>query len=423
MPRGAGLSHKAAPQAVIAMSNTSPPPPPSARQALRRWRHAAFALACAPVWMLSSPALASAYALPAPAEAPIERAALNDASPRTAGPDSPAREKTLQTLRSTAQSDGAPSRKQRAPAGRASPDVSPADAAWLLGLLALHGLAMPADPSQAQRWFERAHMLGHPLAPAGLAWCQLSGCVAAPHPVAAMRWIGLLRRTDAGLAQYLQWHAAKAMAPMAEPASASPVLEARSASAPAAPPSGAALQKLVADAARAGNASARNELGLELLAAGEMEKALAQFESASARSEAAAANARLVASRIHAGEVARAPAARRSGADWYDQARRYHQGDGVPANYAEAVRLYQIAASSGDPKARRMLALIFSQPAPDGTVNITWMQQLAGIDTGPAGTARGAAQPVASQGWQRDPSPLYEWVPPEWKTPGAPPRR
>ena len=39
-------------------------------------------------------------------------------------------------------------------------DLAPADAAWLLGLLALHGLAMPADPAQAQHWFERAQMLG-----------------------------------------------------------------------------------------------------------------------------------------------------------------------------------------------------------------------------------------------------------------------
>eukprot|EP01034_Spumella_vulgaris_P046767 gene46767-58317_t len=237
--------------------------------------------------------------------------------------------------------------------------MTPADAAWLLGLLALHGLAMPADPPQAQHWFERAQMLGHPLAPAGLAWCRRSGSVAAPNPVAAMHWIALVRRTEPGLAKYLQWHAAKALAPMDEPRAAAP---ARDAGALAPPPSSPTLLKLLTEASRAGNAQARNELGLEYLAAGDFEKALAQFQSASTRSEAAAANASLLTSRIQSGPAGGARSARYSAADWYIEARRYHQGDGVPANYTEAVRLYQIAASSGDPQARRMLALIFSRP-------------------------------------------------------------
>lgn len=391
-------------------------PHPSPSGAWWRWQPASLVLACACLWVPAPPVQASAQALPTPAEFPVERPVLGDTSPRAAGPDDPAREKALQTLRNTAQADGPPPHKQRN-AG----DLAPADAAWLLGLLALHGLAMPADPPQAQHWFERAHLLGHPLAPAGLAWCQLSGCVKPPDPAVAMRWIAQLRSTDGGLARYLQWYAAKAMAPISPHENASPTLAGRGGTPAAAPPpSPAALQKLLLDAARAGSASARNELGLEFLAAGDTEKALAQFQAAAARSEAAAANASLLAARIRSGAANGVPVARRSAADWYDQARRYHQGDGVPANYAEAIRLYQIAAGGGDPKARRMLALIFSQPAPDGTVNIAWMQQLASIDTGPTGAAPGAGRLPAPQGWQRDPSPLYEWVPAEWKATAAP---
>src|SRR3989344_5342468 len=126
--------------------------------------------------------------------------------------------------------------------------------------------------------------------------------------------------------------------------------------------------------------------------------------SAPPGSEPAAATATLRPSRTQSGPAGGARSARYSAADWYIEARRYHQGDGVPANYTEAVRLYQIAASSGDPQARRMLAQIFSRPAPDGTVDVTWMQQLAAIDMGPGGgLPAGTARAVAPQGWQRDP--------------------
>ena len=105
------------------------------------------------------------------------------------------------------------------------------------------------------------------------------------------------------------------------------------------------------------------------------------------------------------------------------QARKYHRGDGVPSNYAEAIRLYQIAASSGSAQARKMLELIFSRPAPGGEVDIAWMQQLAALEVSASGASSGATAPWASYGWQRDPSPLYALVPPEWRSPEPPPRR
>lgn len=372
----------------------------------------------------AAPALASARALPMPAEASIiDRANLNAASPQVPRSDDPMQEKMLQKLRSAAQREGAPTRKPRVaapPTPQSASDLAPADAAWLLGLLALHGLAMPADPAQAQHWFERAQMLSHPLAPAGLAWCQLSGCVAAPNPSAAMHWIALVGRTDLGLAKYLEWHAAKALAPLTDTGLPSPDRYPGSlAPAAASPP----LQKLLMQAVRAGNAQASNELGLEFIARGDLERALTQFQSASAKSEAAAANASLLARRLHSGPNVRTRSARYSAADWYAEAQRYHRGDGVPANYTEAVRLYQVAASSGDPQARKMLALIFSRPLQDGTIDVTWMQQLAGLHMAPNGSSPGVSTSTPANGWQREPSPLYDLVPPPWRMPGNHPRR
>jgi uncharacterized protein len=390
---------------------------PTARQSARQWAGAA-ALAFSAIHGGTGSALASVNAVQPPPENPIERSSLAGATPRVSGPDDPAREKILQTLRRAAQSGDGPSRKPRPSAGRATADMPPADAAWLLGLLALHGLAMPTDLPQAQHWFEIAQMLGHPLAPAGLAWCQLSGCVGSPNPTAALHWIALVRRADHGLAKYLEWHASKALAPLIDPKTEPPSRDAGA----LAPPSSPALQKMLLEASRSGNAQASNELGLEYLAAGNLEQALAEFNAASSRSEAAAANAKLLISRIKSGPTTRDRFARYSPADWYAQARRYHRGDGVPANYTEAVRLYQIAAAGGDPQARRMLAMIFSRPSPDGTLDVTWMQQLAAIELSPSGLPQSAAVSTLPQSWHRDPSPLYGAVPEEWRSTGATPK-
>lgn len=369
------------------------------------------------------PAQATARAYPPPSANPIDEAALHTGAPRVAG-NNFSREKLLQNLRATAQAERAlpgsapqQNRKQRsAPVRAATGELNAPEAAWLLGLLTLHGLAMPADPSQAQQWFERAYMLSHPLAPAGLAWCQLTGCVTRPNPAAALEWIALVRRVDTGLASYLEWHVARELAPLPETSSTTPRGYGTPGSADAPRPE---VQKLLLDAARLGNPHARNELGLEYLSRGNLDQALAHFVGAASRSEAAAANAALLKERIKAADRTAPGAARNSAADWYLQARRYHRGEGVPSNYAEAVRLYQIAASSGDSRARKMLELIFSRPAPDAAVDIGWMQQLATLDPGIENTPPVAPAVTTSYIWQRDPTPLYAFVPSEWRAPDS----
>ena len=84
---------------------------------------------------------------------------------------------------------------------------------------------------------------------------------------------------------------------------------------------------------------------------------------------------------------------------------------------------YQVAASSGDPQARKMLELIFSRPLQGGAIDVAWMQQLAGLHIGTNGLSTGTTTAAPTSGWQREPSPLYDLVPLQWRTPGHNPRR
>ena len=312
------------------------------------------------------------------------------------GPSNLSQERALQKLRATANANAAsPSR----PPG----DPPPREAAWLLGLLALHGRAMPADAADARRWFERAQLLGHPLAPAGLAWCLIDGCAAPPNPAAARPWIARLRSTDPGRALYLEWLVETKLAPLH-------MATTGTRDTTAAPPP---WRELLVRAAQAGNAQALNELGLESVSAGRLPEALAQFRAAAQRSPAAAANAQLLASRLQA--PTQSPPRSQNANEWFAQALRYHRGDGVPSNYAEALRLYQVAAANGSKPAQRMLERIYSRPAADGSVDIAWMQQLANLDV----TREGAVLPTLSapspQLFVRDPTPLYDMIPPPWR--------
>jgi TPR repeat protein len=101
--------------------------------------------------------------------------------------------------------------------------------------------------------------------------------------------------------------------------------------------------------------------------------------------------------------------------EWLAQARRYHRGDGVPSNYTEAIRLYQIAAASGSRPAKRMLELIYSRPAPGGTIDVAWMRQLATMEVSPEGSVLTLQAPPTPQLFVRDPTPLFVLIPQEWR--------
>ena len=153
----------AQPNAVVSVLTAMPPlwkplrlrrtPAGPWQRAVRRLGQLAVA-GCAACMVSSGFAQAGVRELPAPPRVDIERSTLNAASPQVLGPANPAREKMLQSLRAAAQGDR--SLRTQRPSARSSTDIRPADAAWLLGLLSLHGLAVQPDPQQAQHWFERA---------------------------------------------------------------------------------------------------------------------------------------------------------------------------------------------------------------------------------------------------------------------------
>lgn len=348
---------------------------------------------------LSLPELGAAACAPDP---------LRASSPSGAGAAS-----QVERLRQTASGKLAPE-NQQLPALRQQ--QLQANAAWQMGLLTLHGICTVLNTADAAAWFERAQQLGEPLAPAGLAWCEIEGCKTAANPAAARKWLELLRSVDAPRALYLQWLMQSRLSPVAL---AQPGVGA--ASAAKAPVQN---RQMLTSAAQQGDTNAKIELGLDSVLLEDLPAALAFFRSAAGRSAAASVNADVIAQRIKdakrtpppvsAGRTGNGIAVKsQSATDNLAQAQRYHRGQGVPANYTEAIRLYQLAQNQGDAVAKKMLELIFSRPAPDGNIDLAWMQQLAQVDvSSPSPTID---QGSTKQQLKREPTPLFDLVPVKWR--------
>jgi len=276
-------------------------------------------------------------------------------------------------------------------------------AAWLLGLIHMHGAGVSQSPAMAQSWFELAQVLGDPWASAGLAWCEIDGCQRLANPAAARRWIVALRQVNLPRAQYLEWLLDSRLAPLQVatpqrgPATVPPTLPAST---------------LLRQAAQGGDIHAMIELGLQSVAAQRLNEALGHFEDAAPRSAVAALNAMLVRERLQAQRDAKQ--AEPMGAEaLLAAAHRNHRGEGVPANYVEAIRLYQLAKLRGSIEAQKMLALIYSRPTATGELDVAWMQQLAYLDL--SGATPRPASPAASRSLQRELSPLVDLLPPVWR--------
>jgi TPR repeat protein len=277
------------------------------------------------------------------------------------------------------------------------------EAAWLLGLIELHGAGIGIDTAQAQQWFELAQSMNHAWAAAGLAWCEIDGCQRLPDPARARRWLPLLQTVDRPRAQYLAWLIESRLAP---PEAARP--------ATGAGPSqvAEAAQRLLTQAAQDGDVHALIELGLQQVARQNLNEALTRFETAAPRSAVAATNAALVRERMQSLQEA-SSALPMSAASLFVAAQRSHRGEGQPANYTEAIRLYQLARNKGSIDAQKMLALIYSRPDANGQLDIGWMQQLAYLDL--SGDSPRAASSAARPGLQREPTPLIDQLPLAWR--------
>lgn len=342
-----------------------------------------------------------------PRTAPIE-ARPGDDTPKISAP--PVAQDTLSARDGDAQAVERELRRlqRSAEAARgANASMASAQAAWQLGLIHLHGAGVRQDAAEAQKWFERAARSGRePWALAGLAWCHIDGCLGPPNPAAAERELAQLRTRHPARADFLAWLAASRQAP---------VQLARPGAVQDAPAPPLAARALLERAGAAGDVHANLELGLDAFAQQRLDSAAQFFRRAAPRSPAAAANLREVEARIaQSSGKPEAPARRNGEAEAaLAQARKYHRGEGVPANFSEAIRFYRLADQRGSAEARRMLALIASRPAPDGSFNVLWMQQLAHVDTGGSIPTVGAA--VTAHQLQREPSPLFDLLLPFWQ--------
>lgn len=311
--------------------------------------------------------------------------------PRVTPPDSPALDAALARLRAAASS--------------ASGTRAQANAAWVLGLLYLHGIAVQADFAEAASWFDKAYRGGEPLAAAGLAWCEIEGCRGPPNPAAARRWIAALQANRPARAQYLQWLLQSRLQPLET-------------TAPNSPRSAGPDRNLLLSAAQAGDVQAQIELGFDRLGENQTAEALGYFRSAASQSAAAAANVELLTENAQAARAA--PSASSLAADTLARAQRNHRGQGQPANFVEAIRLYRLAAVQGSEPARRMLELIFSRPGPDGQVDVNWMQQLAYVTFSKDGVELGST--TQRRSLKREPTPLFDLLPAPWRDESRPAR-
>jgi uncharacterized protein len=292
-----------------------------------------------------------------------------------------------------------------------NPVASAADAAWLLGLIYAHGAGVAPDSVQAQLWFERALARGQNLGAVGLAWCSIEGCKQAPNLALARTRISNIRTQLPARALYLEWWMLGKNAPLATslPKNSSKTNQDDDA------PYRLASRPLLEQAARLGDIHALIELGLEAVALGNKAQARQWFEQASSGGSGAAAHNLLLLDQQQANSNAAinshvsmdAPAL-------LALAQRNHRGMGQPANYTEAIRLYRMAQAKGSTAARDMLALIFSRPTASGQLDIAWMQRIATLNL--SNPSSGPASPASSQVFQRERTPLYDFLPVLWKT-------
>ncbi len=311
------------------------------------------------------------------------------------------------------------------PSGRAAAGQS----ACLLGLLYLHGAAVNPDSARARQWFSLCAHYRDPLASAGLAWCALDGCQSAPNLSQAQIWVRRLNRVEPARAAHFQWLIDVQLRPLNPKATEG----LQTLSTPE--------RNLLVKAVAGGNVHAMIELGILHAQSHDLARALQLFDQASGQSRVAAENAAWVRQRIAAEHAASAMPSVTSQAilaapptpvqeftieskpmvmatpeqaqATYLAARRFHRGDGVALNYAEAIRLYRQADAQGSGHAKRMLSLIYSRTTPEGGLDAVWMRQLADLDVNAPVPKQDVA--LGASALRREPTPLIDLLPTKWR--------
>ena len=293
-----------------------------------------------------------------------------------------------------------------------------ANAAWIMGLLTLHGRGLPADVRRAKSWFQVAWQQGEKMASAGLAWCEMVGCGMPPDLAKARYWRTQLSKVNRGRALYFEWLARAQSAPL-DISNISNEVDAKSTI------DKIPHHKLLLEAANAGDIHAHIELGIESAAKNQLNEALQHFVFAEENSSIVSNNASLIRAEINDKKFITARPQSNLDSTYlaessWRQARRYHRGEGIPINYVEAIRLYRKAADLGHLQAKKMLDLIFSQSAETGAINIFWMQRLSRVDvSGFAPQLPTVDGPVLLA---REETSLTDFIPPLWMTHSVPPK-
>jgi TPR repeat protein len=283
-----------------------------------------------------------------------------------------------------------------------------ANAAWVLGLLMLHGRGVPADVKRAKYWFQIAWQQGEKKASAGLAWCEMVGCGVPADLAKARYWRAQLFTINRGRSLYFEWFSQQRSAPLA-----------------AMNGSGINYDKLphrsvLLQAANAGDIHAHIELGIESASKKQLDEALKHFLFAEKNSTSASSNAEQIRAEIADLKSLSAVESSSSGinesaASSLALARRYHRGEGIPVNYSEAIRLYKKAADLGSVQAKKMLQLIFSQSSENGAINILWMQGLSQMDV--SGSTPKLSSTLGPVLLTREETGLTDFIPQFWNNP------
>lgn len=293
-----------------------------------------------------------------------------------------------------------------APVHTSSQRLAAGQAAWLLGLLYLHGASVPAAPAKARQWFTLSAHYGEPMASAGLAWCAVDGCQSMPDLVQAQYWIQRLMPADPARAAYFQWLIGRQLHPL------NPATEEGLRSL------GPVERHWLDTAVAAGSVHAMIAMGILYAQDHDLLRALDLFERAAPRSEIASQNAlwirRQIALAPGLGRERVPASATASPAEvTFKLARDYHRGDGVAIDYAQAIRLYRQADLQGSVPARRMLALIYSRTAVDGALDPVWMRQLGEVDLASLVPQRDARLHMSAL--RAEPTALVDAVPAKWR--------
>jgi len=143
-------------------------------------------------------------------------------------------------------------------------------------------------------------------------------------------------------------------------------------------------------AARRGDPVAENAMGVHYQLQGERVTAELWYQRAAEHGSRSAVQnlANLARSEVVKEHLAATTRAAESGQgdaeSLFVLAQRHHRGDGVPLDYAQALRLYRAAAAKGSEAARQMLGLIQSRLSADGQIDPVWMRELATANVGAA---------------------------------------